>query len=146
MGWPAAAPRRLVAANASYFATCHPGLEAVVAAELAGGSIGAQAVAPGRSGVAFSGDAGVGYRANLWLRAATRVLLLLAEAPLDPEEPPGEELYRAFREAADWSDLLPPGQRFAVDARVWSCTSLSNSQLLAVRAKDAICDAVRDRR
>ena len=30
--------------------------------------------------------------------------------------------------------------------RAWSCTRLTSSQLLAVRAKDAICDVVRDRR
>lgn len=35
---------------------------------------------------------------------------------------PAQELYRATREAADWSALLLPGQSFSVDARIGSCT------------------------
>ena len=31
----------------------------------------------GKAGVSFTGDIAVGYRANLWLRSAIRVLLLL---------------------------------------------------------------------
>lgn len=75
-----------------YYATCHPGLEAVVASELAGRAIGAADVQPGRAGVSFSGDAGVGYRANLWLRSAIRVLALQGETLLDARYPAGEEV------------------------------------------------------
>lgn len=43
----------------------------------------------------------------------------------------------------------PPSERyrfrnFAVQSRVWNCTDISNSNFASIRAKDAICDAVRD--
>ena len=133
-------------AAAQYFATCHPGLEDVVAAELRSPAIGAANVETGKAGVHFSGDHLTLYRSNLWLRAAIRVLQLLRELPLDPRQPSGESVYDAFRAAADWPALLAPGKSFSVDARVWGCSNLTNSQLLNVRARDAICDAIRDKR
>ncbi|PSC76859.1 DNA methylase [Micractinium conductrix] len=129
-----------------YYATCHPGLEEVVAAELRSANIGAVDVQPGKAGVSFTGELATGYRANLWLRSAIRVLQLLAETVLEARQPAGEEVYAAFRETADWTRLLAPGQSFSVDSRVWSCSNLSSSQLLSVRAKDAICDVMRDAR
>ena len=33
---------------------------------------------------------------------------------------------------------------FSVESRVWDCSVLSSSQLASVRAKDAICDAMRE--
>lgn len=79
--------------------------------------------------MSFSGPASVGYRANLWLRAAIRVLQLQHETLLDARRPAGEAVYDAFRRAADWARLLEPGQTFSVDARVWSCSNLSSSQV-----------------
>ncbi|PRW59721.1 RNA methylase [Chlorella sorokiniana] len=136
----------LEAGHSHYYATCHPGLEEVVAAELRGEKIGAANVHPGKAGVSFSGPAAVGYRANLWLRAAIRVLQLEHETLLNARQPAGEAVYDAFREAADWARLLEPGQSFSLEGRVWSCSNLSSSQLLRVRARDAICDAIRDAR
>lgn len=83
----------------------------------------------GKAGVSFSGPAAVGYRANLWLRAAIRVLQLQHETLLDARRPAGEAVYESFREAADWPRLLQPGQSFSVDGRVWSCSNLSSSQV-----------------
>ena len=83
----------------------------------------------GKAGVSFSGPASVGYRANLWLRAAIRVLQLQHETLLDARRPAGEAVYDSFREAADWARLLQPGQSFSVDGRVWSCSNLSSSQV-----------------
>ena len=45
-------PDRLVPGH-SYFVTCHPGLEEIVAAELSAQHIGAQDVIPGKAGVFF---------------------------------------------------------------------------------------------
>ena len=39
------------------------------------------------------------------------------------------QVYAAFRETADWTRLLAPGQSFSVDSRVWSCSNLSSSQV-----------------
>lgn len=59
------------------FAVSAPGLESLMQAELR--ALGADATAPEPGGVAFRGDAGALYRANLWLRTATRVLVRLGE-------------------------------------------------------------------
>ena len=65
----------------NYFVTCAEGLEAVVAAELH--ALGARDVHPARRGVACTGDPELRYRANLWCRAATRVLELRFTQPLE---------------------------------------------------------------
>ena len=61
-----------------YFAVAAPGIEPVLAKEVAAleGVLDVKAV-PG--GVEFAGPAEVLYRANLWLRTATRVLVRLGE-------------------------------------------------------------------
>lgn len=129
-----------------YFATCHPGLENVVAEELQAPEISAANIRPGKAGVHFTGDTAVLYRSNLWLRAAIRVLVLIGECELDPRRPAGDTLYEAFREVADWAWLLQPGSTFSIDGRIYGNSNFSNSKLLTARGRDAICDAIRDRR
>ncbi|HEY9857589.1 MAG TPA: hypothetical protein V6D05_17725 [Stenomitos sp.] len=75
----------------TWFAPCPPGFEPVVAQELR--DLEAEDVVPEAGGVAFRGKLEVGYRANLWLRAANRVLLRLAE--FRAKRP--EELFRHAR-------------------------------------------------
>ena len=60
------------------FAVATPGLEPVVAAELQA-LPGARQLVTVPGGVEFTGDLAALYRANLWLRSASRVLLRLAE-------------------------------------------------------------------
>jgi len=60
------------------FAVATPGLEPVVAAQLQA-LPGARQLVPVPGGVEFTGDLATLYRANLWLRSASRVLLRLAE-------------------------------------------------------------------
>ncbi|KAL3159933.1 hypothetical protein ABBQ38_010326 [Trebouxia sp. C0009 RCD-2024] len=136
---------RLVTAQ-SFYVTCHPGLEEVVAAELTSQNIRAQEVVPGKAGVFFRGTDAVGYRANLWLRSSIRVLRLLAKGHLSPYRAGGDEIYSFFRQAANWAQLLPPKQTFQISARVTSCTDIPSSQLVQIRGRDAICDSIRDAR
>lgn len=133
------------AARGEYFATCHPGLEEIVAFELSSPAIGADDIRIGKAGVSFSGNVDVIYKSNLWLRSAIRVLSLLTELDLNPNLPAGESIYEAFSEAATWTDLLKRDQTFSVDARIYGNSNFTNSQLLSTRARDAICDYVRDR-
>ncbi|KAK9811854.1 hypothetical protein WJX72_011203 [[Myrmecia] bisecta] len=113
--------------------------------ELANKAIGASDIQPGKAGVSFrAATLEAGYRANLWLRSAIRVLVLLAEGPLNPRLPGGDEIYRFFRDAVDWSQLLTEEQTFHVEARVWSCSDIPSSNLVQIRARDAICDSLRD--
>ena len=62
-----------------FFATCPKGLESLLADELR--ALGAGTVKETRAGVAFSGDLAGAYRACLWSRLASRVLLPLARFP-----------------------------------------------------------------
>ena len=58
------------------FASCAPGLESVLTAELRALDLAPGEVVPG--GVAFSGSAAAMCRANLWLRTASRVIVRVA--------------------------------------------------------------------
>lgn len=130
-----------------YYATCHPGLEEVVARELGSRNIQAHHIETSKAGVYFRGrDLAVGYRANLWLRSGIRVLRLLSRGYLDPWQPGGDEIYSLFRQAANWPELLPPGYTFSIQARVASCTDVPSSMLVQIRGRDAICDSIRDAR
>ena len=60
-----------------YFATTSKGLEAVLAGEIR--SLGGEEITAVTGGVSFSGDTALGYRANLRLRTANRVLLFLSD-------------------------------------------------------------------
>lgn len=120
-----------------YFATCARGLEPVLAEELC--ELQAADVEPGRGGVAFRGDKGLLYRANLWLRTAIRVLMPISEFPVSSTD----ELYEAVL-ALDWDRYLTPDHTLAVDCNVRD-SALTHSQYAARRVKDAICDQQRER-
>ena len=70
-----------------YFATTSKGLEETLAGEIV--AIGGEEISTVTGGVAFSGNADLGMRANLWLRTANRVLRHLA----DFDAPTPEALY-----------------------------------------------------
>jgi len=122
----------------------------VVAGELR--ALGIKGVREGKSGVNFEGDSlAPGYRANLWLRSAIRVLVALAGGPLGTE--PGdrrrgaEVLYDLVRDCGvPWHEVIPPGCTFSIEPRLWSCTDILSTQLLWARVKDAVCDAIKDAR
>lgn len=93
----------------------------------------------------FSGCRGrdwqTGYRANLWLRSAIRVLVQQAVQSDLGGRDIGQQLYSFFQTAADWPVLLPPGHTFSVEARVVGRPDISE-QFLRLRARDAICDVI----
>lgn len=123
-----------------YFATCAKGLEQALAAELRGPHIGAHDIEPGASGVHFKGSRATGYRANLWLRTAVRVLEEHARASvLGPED-----LYTWAR-TLPWTSMLRLEQTFSVEARVWD-SELTHSKYAALKVKDALCDSFRDQK
>ncbi|EFJ13101.1 hypothetical protein SELMODRAFT_446417 [Selaginella moellendorffii] len=134
-----------------FFATCAPGLEDVVAAELRASSIGAHSVKTGSSGVYFSGSWHTGFLANLWSRCAVRVLQLIAAADLRSSRygQRSDPVYNFVKDAVDWKTLVVAGNRgklrsFSIHSRVWDCSEVSNTMVACTRAKDAICDALRD--
>lgn len=118
-----------------FYARCAGSLEAPLAAELK--SFGIKRVRPLKGGVAFFGTLEDGYRACLWSRVASRVLLVLARVPASN----AEDLYDACR-AIGWEDHIAPGSTIAVFAHGMN-DNLRNTQFSAVKVKDAVCDRLR---
>ncbi|HKE49794.1 MAG TPA: THUMP domain-containing protein, partial [Rhodanobacteraceae bacterium] len=123
-------------ATRAYFATCAKGLEYLLRDELA--TLGAADVHEKLAGVAFAGDLRIGYRACLGSRLASRILMPLAEF----EANDADALYAGVR-GIDWSQHLAVDGTLAVDA-VSGASTLSHTQFIALRVKDAIVDQFRD--
>lgn len=122
-------------------ATCARGLEPVVARELE--ELGVSPEPQSVGGVAFPGDFSDAMRANWRLRAANRVLLELATWPAAD----GDALYRGARDlvaGGRFDPLFDPSRSFAVSATS-SRSALGDTRWIALRVKDGIVDAQRDR-
>ena len=121
----------------TFFATTARGLEELTGAELT--ALEMAGVQPGKGGVRFRGRLEDGYRACLWLRTASRVLLPLAE--FDVSTP--QALYDGVR-GVDWARYLTPDHTLAVDC-VLRDSAMTHSGFVALKSKDAIVDRLRDR-
>ena len=115
------------------------GTETVLAEELA--ELGLQSIEERRGAVAFEGTIGDGYRAVMWSRVASRVLLPIAGAL---PAATADALYDSVR-ALRWTDHLDEGRTLAVDL-VRSGPTADNPRFLTMRVKDAIVDRIRDAR
>ncbi|RME28716.1 MAG: hypothetical protein D6798_01750 [Deltaproteobacteria bacterium] len=118
-----------------FVATCPQGLEPVLATELEG--LGLGPCTPRRGAVAFRGPLSAGYRACLWSRVASRVLVQLGEGPAQDSD----ALYRTVR-GIPWRPHLGPDHTLAVDF-VGGNAALRHTGFGARRTKDAICDQLR---
>jgi len=119
-----------------FVATCPQGLEAVLAEELDG--LGLGPCDPLRGAVGFWGPMAAGYRACLWSRVASRILVQLGEGPAADSD----ALYDTVRRIP-WQPHLGPEHTLAVDF-VGGNEGLRHSGFGARRTKDAICDQLRD--
>jgi 23S rRNA (guanine2445-N2)-methyltransferase / 23S rRNA (guanine2069-N7)-methyltransferase len=126
---PASAP------SPRYFATASRGTEEVLAAELV--RLGVRSVDAGRGGVAFGEALEDAYRACLWSRIASRVLVPLAR--FDAADADG--FYDGVH-AIPWHDHLDPSRTLAV-AVAGSEHPAGPPHFLALKAKDAIVDRIR---
>jgi len=120
----------------SFFATAPLGLEQLLAEELT--SLGAVTVTETRAGVAFTGTLETAYRACLWSRLASRILLPLATFGASSPE----ELYDGVR-ALDWSQQMAANGSLAVDCNL-SQSKITHSHYAALKVKDAVVDQFRD--
>jgi len=118
------------------FAAVPRGAEELAAAEL--GFLGINGAKPGKGGVAFRTDRAGLYRANLWLRTASRVLVQLA---LFPCASPAE-LYAGVH-AISWQELITPDMTLAVDCSLRD-SALTHSGFVALKTKDAVVDRIRE--
>ncbi|MGN6328999.1 MAG: bifunctional 23S rRNA (guanine(2069)-N(7))-methyltransferase RlmK/23S rRNA (guanine(2445)-N(2))-methyltransferase RlmL [Rhodanobacter sp.] len=121
----------------AYFATCPKGLEYLLRDELV--ALGASDVRETLAGAHFSGTLETAYRACLWSRLASRILLPLAEFDAADED----ALYRGAQQI-DWSEHLAAHGTFAVDAGT-ALSKLNHSQFVGLRVKDAVVDQFRQR-
>ena len=115
-----------------FYATCPKGFEKLLAGELA--SMGTPNTRALGGQVAFGGTLRDAYRACLWSRLASRVVLVLAHANAHDSD----TLYRSLSDLP-WEDHLSLKETFAVDAH-GANANLRNTQFVALRAKDAVCD------
>ncbi|MGR9071300.1 bifunctional 23S rRNA (guanine(2069)-N(7))-methyltransferase RlmK/23S rRNA (guanine(2445)-N(2))-methyltransferase RlmL, partial [Klebsiella quasipneumoniae] len=66
-----------------FFATCPKGLENLLAVELT--NLGAEQVRETVAGVHFKGELAIGYKACLWSRFASRIVLVLSEFQMNDD-------------------------------------------------------------
>ena len=119
-----------------YFATVAKGLEELLVAELE--SIGADSVKQGRSGVYFSGDLSIAYRACLWSRLANHILY-----PIVSFEAENQEALYSEMQKVEWLKIMRSNSTFKIDVN-GSHQSINNTQFIAQKAKDAIVDQIRN--
>lgn len=113
-------------------ATTFHGLEDVLVNELL--KLGAKNIEPFKRGVAFTGDKGFLYKANLCLRTALKVLVPLFSFHAEDEH----ELYENLKKY-EWEKLLGTEDTIAINATVNS-EVFNHSLYISQKTKDAICD------
>ncbi len=121
----------------TFFATAPRGIEPLLATELE--SLGATAVHSRRGGVTFQGTLSVAYRACLWSRTASRILMPLASFPA----PSPETLY-AGTLVIPWEEHLSADGTLAVDLNTTG-SQIRHSRFGVQKIKDAIVDRFRQR-
>jgi len=129
--------RSLNGRDMDFFATAAKGTEELLVAELA--ALGVSGVTAEAGGARFTGDMSDCYRANLWLSTASRVLMPLAVFPCDTPN----SLYEGVR-TIPWHDFLSPRTTLAVECNLRD-SAMTHSGYVALKTKDAIVDAMRDR-
>ena len=120
-----------------FTATCGFGLEPLVSEEIA--TAGGEEIAVHPGAVTWSGNLETGYRACLWSRFASRILLELARF----DAPTTDALY-AQASAILWDDHFTWKSTFAVHTTLVNA-AITHSQFASLRVKDAIVDQFRKR-
>lgn len=132
-----------------WIATCARGLEPIVAAELASFGIAVRATETG--GALFDGGWSEGLRANRLLRAANRVVIELGGWPAASDDELYAGAHALVSRARDedptslpLGSLFHPDRSFAIQATS-SGSKIRDTRWAALKVKDAIVDAQRDR-
>ncbi len=112
------------------------GFEELLSKELR--NLGASNVVEGTRNVAFEGDTGFMYKANLCLRTAIKIIKPIHSFRVRDEN----DLYKKIY-AMDWTEYLSVSETFAIDATVNS-EQFTHSLYISQKTKDAIVDKFRD--
>ncbi|WP_394750076.1 THUMP domain-containing class I SAM-dependent RNA methyltransferase [Spongiimicrobium salis] len=112
------------------------GFEEILAKELQ--NLGGHHIKTGVRNVAFEGDTGFMYKANLCLRTAIKIIKPIHSFRVGNEH----DLYKKVY-AMDWEQYLSPETTFAIDATVHS-DNFTHSLYVSQKTKDAIVDKFRN--
>jgi 23S rRNA (guanine2069-N7)-methyltransferase / 23S rRNA (guanine2445-N2)-methyltransferase len=121
----------------NFFASCPPGVADLTAAELRG--CGATHTRELKLGVLFEGTLETAYRACLWSRTASRILMPLANFPAATPE----ALYDGVA-AVDWTQHISASGTIAIEFGGASA-GIKHTHFGALKTKDAIVDQLRER-
>lgn len=119
------------------FVSCPPGVADLTAAELR--NCGATHTREFKLGVQAEGSLEVAYRACLWSRTASRVLLPLGSFPAATQE----QLYEGIA-SIDWQQHVNPRGTIAIDF-AGASSGITHTHFGALKTKDAIVDQFRER-
>ncbi|WP_095210579.1 bifunctional 23S rRNA (guanine(2069)-N(7))-methyltransferase RlmK/23S rRNA (guanine(2445)-N(2))-methyltransferase RlmL [Endozoicomonas ascidiicola] len=119
------------------FASCPKGVESLLATELE--DLGASEVTQTVAGVSFGGSLELAYRACLWSRLASRILLRLGEVDSSTKH----KLYDGVQ-SFEWDEHLDQGSSFRVDFN-GETPDINHTKFGSQYVKDAIVDQLRDR-
>ncbi|OZI59743.1 THUMP domain-containing protein [Bordetella genomosp. 11] len=119
------------------FASCPQGLEEVLTIELQ--ALGYEDARAGRAGAHFSADWEGVQRANLYSRLAARILVQVAQGPVQDEN---DLLDLAY--ATPWERWFGAEQSLRVDTSAIK-SPMRSLQYCNLRVKDGICDRLLDR-
>ncbi|MDT8282844.1 MAG: bifunctional 23S rRNA (guanine(2069)-N(7))-methyltransferase RlmK/23S rRNA (guanine(2445)-N(2))-methyltransferase RlmL [Gammaproteobacteria bacterium] len=115
-----------------FFATCSKGIEDLVHTELE--QLGITGLKIHTGGVAFTGEIEAAYKACLWSRVTSRILLQLKDFTIADDD----DLYNEII-SVDWSQHFSENNTLAIDC-FSSHSEVTNSHFATLRVKDAIVD------
>ncbi|MBM9603931.1 bifunctional 23S rRNA (guanine(2069)-N(7))-methyltransferase RlmK/23S rRNA (guanine(2445)-N(2))-methyltransferase RlmL [Desulfopila inferna] len=126
-----------MAGDFKFIAGCAAGIEGLAGEEIT--SFGGTGVDVAVGVVGWRGTLETAYRACLWSRYASRVLLEIHSLSIDD----GDDLYSQCRNI-DWSAHLDNSMTFAVSSTLGKNAVIPHSHYAALRVKDAVVDFFRD--
>ena len=119
------------------FAPCPRGLEQALAVELT--NLGFAQVKAAQAGCRFQGHWHDVWRANLYSRLATRILVQLSHATVNSEDD-----LRALAIDTAWEQWMGPDQTLRVDTSAIR-SPMQSLQYCNLLVKDSVCDRLRDK-
>ncbi|PID74292.1 MAG: bifunctional 23S rRNA (guanine(2069)-N(7))-methyltransferase RlmK/23S rRNA (guanine(2445)-N(2))-methyltransferase RlmL [Deltaproteobacteria bacterium] len=124
--------------NQIFTATCATGLENLVKDEIT--AFGGQEIHQKKGAISWTGTLATGYRACLWSRFASRILLEIAHFQAKDEE----ALYSQARQIP-WQKHLTTDTTFAVQCTISGKTAITHNRYAALKVKDALADDFMER-
>jgi 23S rRNA (guanine2445-N2)-methyltransferase / 23S rRNA (guanine2069-N7)-methyltransferase len=121
-----------------FIATCASGLEGLTAAEI--DQWGGKEIVQANGSVQWTGSLESGYRACLWSRFSSRILLTINEVNVATTD----DLYEQAR-AQNWQDHLDVDNSFSVDGTCAQGSPVTHSKFAALRIKDGVVDQFREK-